>query len=69
MDKVPVGDTDGYIQLIFSSGKKFLEETCKLSEKSENAIIFVCFRNTEELVSHLYQIEKYKYILSKVTHR
>lgn len=66
MDKVPVGDTDGYIQLIFSSGKKLLEETCRLSEKCENAIIFVCFRNTEELVSHLYQIEKYKYILSKV---
>lgn len=66
MDKVPVGDTDGYIQLIFSSSKKILDETCELSEKSENAIIFVCFRNTEELVSHLYQIEKYKYILSKV---
>ncbi len=43
-----------------------LEEICELSEKSENAIIFVCFRNTDELVSHLYQIEKYKYILSKV---
>lgn len=65
-DKTPIGDTDGYIQLIFSSGKKFLEETCELSEKSDNAIIFVCFRNTDELVSHLYQIEKYKYILSKV---
>lgn len=66
VDKTPVGDTDGYIQLIFSSSKKVLEETCNLSEKCENAIIFVCFKNTDELVSHLYQIEKYKYILSKV---
>lgn len=66
VDKTPIGDTDGYIQLIFSSHKKVLEEICELSEKSENAIIFVCFRNTDELVSHLYQIEKYKYILSKV---
>ena len=66
VDKTPTGDTDGYIQLIFSSHKKVLEETCELSEKSENAIIFVCFRNTDELVSHLYLIEKYKYILSKV---
>ena len=66
VDKTPVGDTDGYIQLIFSSSKKVLEETCKLSEKCENAIIFVCFKNTDDLVSHLYQIEKYKYVLSKV---
>ena len=66
VDKTPVGDTDGYIQLIFSSSRKALEETCELSEKSENAIIFVCFQNTDELVGHLYQIEKYKYILSKV---
>ena len=46
--------------------QKMVEEICELSEKSENAIIFVCFRNTDELVSHLYLIEKYKYILSKV---
>jgi hypothetical protein len=66
VDKTPTGDTDGFIQLIFSSRKKVLKEICELSEKSENAIIFVCFRNTDELVSHLYLIEKYKYILSKV---
>lgn len=66
VDKIPTGDTDGFIQLIFSSRKKVLKEICELSEKSENAIIFVCFRNTDELVSHLYLIEKYKYILSKV---
>ena len=66
VDKTAVGDTDGYIQLIFSSAKNVLEETCQLSEKSENAIIFVCFKNTDDLVFHLYQIEKYKYILSKV---
>ena len=65
-DKIPVGDTDGFIQLIFSSRKKILEETLEVSKNCENAIIFVCFRNTNELVSHLYQIEKYKYILSKV---
>ena len=66
MDQTPVGDTDGYIQLIFSSSKDALKETCKLSERCENAIIFVCFKNTDEWVSHLYQIEKYKYILGKV---
>ncbi len=66
VDKTPLGDTDGYIQLVFSSSKSVLKDTCVLSEKSDNAIIFVCFRHTDELVEHLYLIEKYKYILSKV---
>lgn len=66
IDKTPADDTDGFIQLIFSSSKNALEETYELSAKSENAIIFICFRNTDELVSHLYQIEKYRHILSKV---
>ncbi len=66
VDKTPTGDTDGYIQLVFSSSKTVLEDTCVLSEKSDNAIIFVCFQHTDELVEHLYLIEKYKYILSKV---
>lgn len=66
VDKTPTGDTDGYIQLIFSTNKNILGHTYSLSVKSENAIIFVCFKNTESLVSHLHQIEKYKYILSTV---
>lgn len=33
VDKTPTGDTDGYIQLIFSSRKKVLEEICELSER------------------------------------
>lgn len=65
-DKTPVGDTDGYIQLIFSPSKSMLEETFQLSSQCDNAIIFACFTNTGELVTHLHQIEKYKYILSKV---
>ena len=65
-DKTPAGDTDGYIQLIFSTDKNILGHTYSMSIKSENAIIFVCFKNTDSLVEHLHQIEKYKYILSKV---
>ena len=66
VDKTPVGDTDGYIQLIFSSDKGVQEATRALSERCGNAIVYACFGNTEELVNHLYQIEKYRYILDKV---
>ena len=65
-NKVPTGDTDGYIQLIFSSKKNAVKETVALSAECENAIVFACIKNTDELVEHLYQIEKYNYILSKV---
>ena len=65
-DKVPTGDTDGYIQLVFSSKKNVVNETIALSAECENAIVFACFKNTDELVEHLYQIEKYNYILDKV---
>lgn len=65
-DKTPTGDTDGYIQLIFSSNKNVVKDTVALSNECSNAIVFACFKNTSELVDHLYLIEKYNYILSKV---
>lgn len=65
-DKEPMGDTDGFIQLIFSPNEESAEVTRQLSAQCTNAIIFACFSNTDELTDHLYQIEKYKYILDKV---
>ena len=65
-DKVPVGDTDGYIQLVFPSKKDAVKDILALSAECENAIVFTCFKNTDEIVEHLYQIEKYNYLLDKV---
>ena len=65
-DRVPTGDTDGYIQLVFSADSSVVEKTLKKSSECKNAIIFACFKNTVELVDHLYMIEKYNYVLSKV---
>ena len=65
-DRIPVGDTDGYIQLVFSSKKDFIKDTLELSAECKNAVVFACFKNTDELVGHLYSIAKYNYILSKV---
>lgn len=62
----PSGDTDGYIELIFSTSKTALSELKKASEESDNAIIFAFFKNTEEIVDHLYNIKKFGYLLERV---
>lgn len=66
VDMTPKGDTDGYIELIFSSDKNAFETIKETSANTEHAVIYAFFSNTDELIDHLYNIEKYKYILSKV---
>ena len=63
----PTGDTDGFIELIFNQSPDFLERVKDFSRENDGeAIIYVYFKNTENLVDHLYNIQKYKYILEKV---
>ena len=67
VELVPVGDTDGFIELIFSQNSDALETIKTFSKANGNqAIIYVYFNNTDELVEHLYNIQKYRYILDKV---
>lgn len=66
MNIIPTGDVDGYVELIFSSQNNYLEELKKMSADCDNAIIFAFFNNTEEVVDHLYNIDKYDYILRHV---
>ena len=65
-DIVPVGDVDGYVQMIFANSDKQYEELVDFSKNCDNAIIFAFFNNTEELTTHLYNIQKYRYIIEKV---
>lgn len=66
LDIVPTGDTDGYIELIFSSKKNALEQIMKFSAENKHALIFAFFNNTDEILDHLHNIKKYQYILDKV---
>lgn len=66
IDIVPTGDTDGYIELIFSTHKKALEEIKNFSSETEHALIFAYFTNTEDIIDHLYNIKKYMYLLERV---
>lgn len=66
LDMVPTGDTDGFIELLFSPKPNALEEIKTYSLNTEHAIIYAYFNNTEEIIDHLYNINKYDYILTKV---
>ncbi len=66
LDVVPTGDTDGYIELIFSTHKNALKEIKELSAEWENALIFAYFTNTEDIIDHLHNIKKYMYLLERV---
>lgn len=66
VDMIPVGDTDGYIELVFSIEKDILDTIKTKSATTEQAIIYAYFNNTEEIIDHLYNIQKYNYILTKV---
>ena len=66
LDVLPTGDTDGYIELIFSTHKKALNEIKEFSSKTDHALIFAYFTNTEDIIDHLYNIKKYMYLLERV---
>lgn len=65
-DIVPVGDVDGYVQMIFSTSERDYRELLEFSKKCEHAIIFAFFNNTEDIIEHLHNIQKYQYIIEKV---
>lgn len=66
VDMHPSGDIDGYIQLIFSTKYHYKTDLLKISSGYENPIIIAYFNNADEIVDHLYTIQKYDYILKKV---
>lgn len=66
LDIVPTGDTDGYIELIFSTRKDACENIKQFSAKSEHAIIFAYFIDTANIIDHLYNIKKYNYLIDRV---
>ena len=63
---VPKGDTDGYIELIFSTRKDAIEGIKRASADSEHAFIFAYCIDTDNIIDHLYNIKKYNYLTDKV---
>ena len=62
----PDGDIDGYIELIFSTKKNALKDLKDYSASTDISIVFAYFKETENLINHLYNIDKYEYLLKNV---
>lgn len=62
----PTGDIDGYINIIFPLSN-IEDEVKELSEsQSTGASIYGYFKNTKNIINHLYEIKKINYVLENV---
>ena len=61
----PQGDIDGYINLVLSTSASF-NDVLAASHDQGKAILYAYFRNTDEIVSHLHEVFKLKYLLENV---
>ena len=66
LDITPVGDVDGYIELIFSTANYIDEQVSSFSKACSHAIIFAVFHQTDSLIAHLHKIQVYQHIIDKV---
>ncbi len=66
IDDLPVSmeDVDGYIQLIFTTDRDYLQTVKEKSAGCPEAYIFAFFNNTDEITEHIFNIKKYDYILT-----
>jgi len=62
---VPQGDTDGYINLVFPLGE-VLDDVIQISHSHHNAIIYAYFKNTDDIIKHLHEIKKLRYIIEYI---
>ena len=65
-DITPIGDVDGYVQMIFATIDEQIKQLVEFSKNCEHAIILAVFTNTNELIEHIHNIQKYRYIIEKV---
>ena len=63
---IPTKDIDGYVELLFLKKGDTVDEVLEFSSHCENAIIFVIYNNVSSIVTHLYNINRYDYLLQKV---
>jgi len=66
MEVIPDGDTDGYIELIFSTKRNIIDEVTSFSIEHSAARIYAVFKNTDDIIEHLYNIKKYTYLQERI---
>ncbi len=64
INEIPIGEIDGFINLVFGLNSK--EESIKEhSLNCSEAILFVWYKNTRQISDVLYEIDKVNYVLEK----
>jgi uncharacterized protein YlbG (UPF0298 family) len=63
---VPMDDIDGYINLVFADNDNEKSHLIEVSKNCNNAVLYVYFNNVEEIVNHLYEIQKLKYVKKQI---
>lgn len=62
VEKVPAGEIDGYINLLFAP-KESITSTIEHCQKiTGQAIVYCIFKNTEEIAEYLFEIEKLSWV-------
>jgi len=65
IQQVPQGEIDGFINLIFSDKLLTLKSVAEASAAQKEAIIYVYYRNSREIKSLLFEIEKTQKVLEE----
>lgn len=63
---IPTDETDGYINLIFNTSPRSLDGILEASRNCHDAILFAYFKNTDAIIDHIWQLDKFAYILNAV---
>lgn len=63
-NKIPVGEIDGYVNLVFNSKIK-VSEIQEISLHQKEAVIYCFFKNTEEIKNILFEIEKIQKVIEE----
>ena len=62
----PQGDMDGYVNLVLSSNASFNDIMAASKDCNDKAILYAYFLNTDEIVAHLHEVFKLKYLLENI---
>jgi len=62
----PINDIDGSINLVFPNNEEEKKQLIEISKNSKNALIYAYFNNVDEIINHLYEIQKLDYIRKHV---
>lgn len=65
ISKDPKDDIDGFINLVFSN-RTSLNDVKQTSNGTGKAILYAFFRKTDEIIKHLHEIDKLKYVKANV---